>query len=60
MIVIGELRDPESIATALTAMSEGLMLRSMVQADRVADDAVWSESAVALLMGLTEDEDSAG
>lgn len=42
------------IAAALTAISEGLILRSVVQSEVADPESLWAEAAVALVMGLSE------
>jgi hypothetical protein len=46
--------DVADVAVALTALTEGLMLRSLVQSERSARAQLWSRSAIALVMGMTE------
>lgn len=46
--------DVEDVAVALTALTEGLMLRSLVQSEKSAQAQLWSRSAIALVMGMTE------
>ncbi len=42
-----------AIATALTAQTEGLALRRLVQPEAVDQDALWQDAAVALVTGMT-------
>lgn len=44
----------ERIAAALTALTEGLLLRSLVQPSVREDDALWSAAAVSVVLGMTE------
>lgn len=43
------------IATALTALSEGLMLRTMATPEATQRDCAWRDPAVALVLGMTEE-----